>query len=229
MRGKLKERIDGFGDELGFGFTRLLRLLIKKLPIVHRDFFRFPVHLATVPREWNQSQNNGCNNDTLNKQTLHYQRVSAILVLSTHQQGECMLSQQLGLFGELPSSNGTGKKKLRAENGSRLLLEESRMERRELLEEVVTLRNRIQELELTIGELRDLLVSQKTIKESYDTKELAGILGRKPYTVREWCRLKRINAYKAMCGRGCEEEWRVTHEELVRIQNEGLLPVPDRY
>ena len=32
-----------------------------------------------------------------------------------------------------------------------------------------------------------------------------------------------------MCGRGCEEEWRISHEELERIQNEGLLPIPERY
>ena len=97
------------------------------------------------------------------------------------------------------------------------------------MHEVVQLNGRIQELEGTIAELRDLLFSQKTVKESYETKEVAQLLGRKPYTVREWCRLKRINAYKAMCGRGCEEEWRITHEELMRIQNEGLLPIPDRY
>ncbi len=132
-----------------------------------------------------------------------------------------MVSQQLGLFGDLPSSETNGRKRLRAEN--------RRQHDRELVNEVVMLQNHIKELEQTIVELRDLLVSQKTIKESYDTKEVAKILGRKPYTVREWCRLKRINAYKAMCGRGCEEEWRVSHDELVRIQNEGLLPIPERY
>ena len=70
---------------------------------------------------------------------------------------------------------------------------------------------------------------QRTIKESYTTVEVASIAGKKPYTVREWCRLQRINASKAMCGRGCEEEWRISHEDLLRIQNEGLLPIPDRY
>lgn len=83
---------------------------------------------------------------------------------------------------------------------------------------------RIASLEQTIADLRDSILSQQLTKESYSTHEVASILGRKPYTVREWCRLQRINAYKAMCGRGCEEEWRVSHEELCRIQNEGLLP-----
>jgi len=41
--------------------------------------------------------------------------------------------------------------------------------------------------------------------------------------------VQRINAFKAMCGRGSEDEWRVSHRELERIQNEGLLPVPERY
>lgn len=131
-----------------------------------------------------------------------------------------MVSQQLGLFGGVPADDNSSRKRLRSANGSGT---------KELVEEVSQLNGRIQELEQTIAELRDLLFSQKTIKESYDTKEVAQILGRKPYTVREWCRLRRINAYKAMCGRGCEEEWRISHDELVRIQNDGLLPVPERY
>lgn len=134
---------------------------------------------------------------------------------------------QRGLFGEIPVSNG--KSRLRAANGSNRVLDENRLERRELIAEVCGLKDRIEELEQVIAELRDLLLTQKTVKESYDTKEVANILGRKPYTVREWCRLQRINAYKAQCGRGSEEEWRVRHDELVRIQNDGLLPIPDRY
>lgn len=89
---------------------------------------------------------------------------------------------------------------------------------------------RIASLEQVIAELREIITQQnRPAKESYSTAEIASILGRKPYTVREWCRLRRINADKAMCGRGCEEEWRVSHEELLRIQNEGLLPTPERY
>ena len=66
-------------------------------------------------------------------------------------------------------------------------------------------------------------------KESYTTSEVAGILSKRPYTVREWCRLGRVNAEKTFCGRGIDEEWRVSHEELQRIQNEGLLPLPRRF
>ena len=98
-----------------------------------------------------------------------------------------------------------------------------------LADQVGSLQERMQRLEDAVSSLVDLVRDQRTIKESYTTIEVANILGKKPYTVREWCRLQRVNAFKAMCGRGCEEEWRISHEELLRIQNEGLLPIPDRY
>ena len=89
--------------------------------------------------------------------------------------------------------------------------------------------DRLSSLEDTVTELRDIVSSSQPAKDSYTTLEVAAILHKKPYTVREWCRLQRVNAHKAMCGRGCEVEWRISHEELQRIQNEGLLPPPDRY
>lgn len=96
----------------------------------------------------------------------------------------------------------------------------------EMAEELMA---RIGSLEKTITDLRDIICSQQFTKEFYSTVEIAKILDKKPYTVREWCRLQRVNATKTMCGRGCEEEWRVSHDELLRIQNEGLLPLPNRY
>ena len=50
------------------------------------------------------------------------------------------------------------------------------------------------------------------------------ILGRAEFTVREWCRLGRINGLKKRNGRGLSAEWVVSHEELLRFQREGLLP-----
>jgi hypothetical protein len=73
------------------------------------------------------------------------------------------------------------------------------------------------------------LVQQHTIKEFYTTEDLCKIFGKTPYTVREWCRLRRINAKKVPSSRGGEFEWRISHEEIVRIQNEGLLPVLAKY
>jgi transposase len=67
------------------------------------------------------------------------------------------------------------------------------------------------------------LVRQRTVKDWYSTEEVAEILGRSAYTVREWCRLGRVRAEKRRCGRGRSKEWVVSHAELTRIQNEGLL------
>jgi hypothetical protein len=33
-----------------------------------------------------------------------------------------------------------------------------------------------------------------------------------------------VYASKRACGRGHAKEWIISHEELTRIQNEGLLP-----
>ena len=62
------------------------------------------------------------------------------------------------------------------------------------------------------------------MKEWYSTAEVAAILGRAEFTVREWCRLGRVRAEKKKCGRGPASEWIVSHEELTRVRNEGLLP-----
>lgn len=72
----------------------------------------------------------------------------------------------------------------------------------------------------------DTLVSQRTVKECYTTDEVAVLLGRRPFTVREWCRLGRIHAEKRDTGRGNTLEWSVSHDELERIRNHGLLPAP---
>ncbi len=74
-----------------------------------------------------------------------------------------------------------------------------------------------------------LLVSQRTIKEWYTTQDIATMFNKAEYTVREWCRLHRINAAKVPSLRGGEQEWRISHAELVRYQNEGLLPIPRKY
>jgi hypothetical protein len=68
------------------------------------------------------------------------------------------------------------------------------------------------------------LVEQRTVKEWYSTAEVAAILGRAEFTVREWCRLGRVRAEKKKCGRGPASEWIVSHAELTRVRNEGLLP-----
>ena len=76
-----------------------------------------------------------------------------------------------------------------------------------------------------IETLLEQLVSQRTVKDWYSIAEVAQILGRAEFTVREWCRLGRVSASKRKCGRGRAKEWIISHEELTRIQNEGLLPM----
>jgi Helix-turn-helix domain len=77
-----------------------------------------------------------------------------------------------------------------------------------------------------IEESLQILIKQKTVKEWYTTAEGAEVLKRAEWTVREWCRTGRVKASKRPCGRGKSQEWIISHEELQRIKNEGLLPDP---
>ena len=94
---------------------------------------------------------------------------------------------------------------------------------------VDTLLERIDQLVQRLGKMEstlELLVQQKTVKDWYTTGEVAKILAKAEFTVREWCRLGRVEAGKRACGRGPTQEWIISHTELVRIQNEGLGPLP---
>jgi hypothetical protein len=83
---------------------------------------------------------------------------------------------------------------------------------------------RLDQIDRRIGELRDLLLEQRTVKDFYTTHEVAESVGKAEFTVREWCRLGRVAASKRACGRGKFQEWIVSHDELTRLRNEGLLP-----
>lgn len=80
---------------------------------------------------------------------------------------------------------------------------------------------RLDRIESTLQQL----VAQKTVQEYYSTTDLAKIVKRSEFTVREWCRMGRIEADKRPCGRGRSQEWMIPHDELLRFQCEGLLPL----
>ena len=69
------------------------------------------------------------------------------------------------------------------------------------------------------------LATERLIKEYYSTSEVANLVKRSEFTVREWCRLGRIAAEKRACGRGRSQEWMIPHDELMRFQCAGLLPI----
>lgn len=75
------------------------------------------------------------------------------------------------------------------------------------------------------SKLEQLLSDREEANQAYySTADVARILGRADWTVREWCRLQRIHAEKRACGRGTSKEWMISQDELQRIKAEGLLP-----
>jgi hypothetical protein len=71
----------------------------------------------------------------------------------------------------------------------------------------------------------DQIINRHQIQDYYSTSDIAEILKRSEFTVRQWCRLHRVHAEKRPCGRGRSQEWMISHVELQRIQSEGLLPL----
>ncbi len=68
------------------------------------------------------------------------------------------------------------------------------------------------------------LLERQAVKEFFEIQEFARLVGREPFTCREYCRLGRIRALKKASGRGKHASWVIPHEELIRFQREGLLP-----
>jgi hypothetical protein len=91
-------------------------------------------------------------------------------------------------------------------------------------EELHRVGERLVAIESALAELRDLVTRQQGAKSWYATEEIARILGKAEFTVREWCRLGRVQGAKQGSGRGKYQAWVVSHAELLRIQRDGLLP-----
>ena len=86
----------------------------------------------------------------------------------------------------------------------------------------VTVEERLEHIESMLASL----IEQQTVREWYSTDQVAQIVGKSEFTVREWARLKRIRAEKRRSGRGAHASWAISHAELLRLQREGLLPMP---
>jgi hypothetical protein len=72
-----------------------------------------------------------------------------------------------------------------------------------------------------------VLVERQQVQEFYSVEEFARIVGREPFTCREWARLGRVRAAKKQSGRGAHASWVISHAELMRYQREGLFPLKD--
>ncbi len=79
-------------------------------------------------------------------------------------------------------------------------------------------------LEHIEGMLSDLIERQQ-VREWYSVEEFASIVGRSEFTCREYCRLGRLKANKRGHGAGQYKTWAISHDELLRFQREGLLPI----
>lgn len=83
-------------------------------------------------------------------------------------------------------------------------------------------------LEQRLERIEEILVSPTDRRafrqEWFAVPEAAKLLNKRPFTIREWCRLGRVNAQKRKCGRGRTSEWVISKEEIERYLNEGLLP-----
>lgn len=84
----------------------------------------------------------------------------------------------------------------------------------------MTLEDRLTRIE----ELLAALVEARQVKAFYTVAEFARLVGRAPFTVRQWCTQGRLAARKKVSGRGAYAAWAIAHEEYERFQRDGLRP-----
>ena len=67
--------------------------------------------------------------------------------------------------------------------------------------------------------------SSGVAKEWFTTKDVAALVNRKPFTVREWCRLSRIHCKRRLNRKG---QWYISKDEVERLIRTDceLLPIP---
>ena len=88
---------------------------------------------------------------------------------------------------------------------------------------------RLTGIESMLAQIHESLTDPKAGREWYTVEEAASLIGRRPYTVREWCREGRINATKRSEKRGGAELWNISAAEITRYRDDGLLDLdPNR-
>ncbi len=85
----------------------------------------------------------------------------------------------------------------------------------------MTLDERLEKIEALLA----VLVDRQQVREFYEVEEFARLVRRDAFTVREWARHGRIRAEKKLSGRGAHAQWVVSHNEFLRYQREGLIPL----
>ena len=85
------------------------------------------------------------------------------------------------------------------------------------------LRRRIERLEEQLALFNESSIASRF----YSVAQFAEKVGRSNYTVREWARLGRIYASRRATARGPYREWVISHRELLRYQQQGLLPLSE--
>jgi hypothetical protein len=86
---------------------------------------------------------------------------------------------------------------------------------------MMTMEERLERIEALLA----TLVERQAVKDFYEIEEFARLVGKSCFTCREWCRLGRVRAEKKLSGRGAYARWVVSHDELLRYQRDGLLPI----
>jgi hypothetical protein len=89
-----------------------------------------------------------------------------------------------------------------------------------LLAQVIT---RLAGVEEGVSALKARLKPQSMRREWFSAGEVARLLHKAPYTVRQWCVHGRLRAKKLANSR----QWRVHRSEVVRYRAEGLRAVAD--
>jgi hypothetical protein len=88
----------------------------------------------------------------------------------------------------------------------------------------MTIEERLAKIESMLA----VLVERQTVKDWYTTFEFGELIGKAEFTVREHCRLGRLNGQKRESGRGAHPAWVLSHQELLRYRQFGLLAVKQR-